>query len=103
MAENPSAEAPPGNGANKTRSDSCLPNHGSPKSTSAPLPSALTRGFDAVYERLHLVVTLGLVCVEVGTGADDAPAPVPELTVGLVLFLPLTSIWTESGVGGCGF
>lgn len=60
--------------------------------------SALTRCFNAVYERLHLVITFGLVCVEVGPGADDAPTPVPELTVGLVLFLALISIWRESEV-----
>lgn len=57
---------------------------------------ALTGCFNAVYEGLHLVITFRLVCVEVGPSADDAPTPVPELAVGLVLFLALISIWRES-------
>lgn len=60
--------------------------------------SALTRCFNAVDECFHLVITFGLVCVKVGLSAGDAPTPVPELTVGLVLFLTLISIWTESEV-----
>lgn len=49
----------------------------------------LTRGLDAVDERLHLIVTFGLVCVEVGAGADHAASPVSKLTVGRVLLLTL--------------
>lgn len=60
--------------------------------------SVLTRCFNAVYECFHLVITFGLICVEVGPSAGDAPTPVPELTVGLVLFLALISIWRESQV-----
>lgn len=60
--------------------------------------TALTRGLNAVYKRLHLGITFGLVSVKVGTSADDTPSPVPELTVGLVLFLALISIWREPAV-----
>lgn len=60
--------------------------------------SALTGCFNAVYECLHLGITFGLVCVEVGPSADHAPTPVPKLTVGLVLFLALISICREPKV-----
>lgn len=49
----------------------------------------LTRGLDAVDERLHLIIAFGLICVEVGAGADHTASPVSELTVGRVLLLTL--------------
>lgn len=61
-------------------------------------PWNLTRGFNAVYECLHLVVTFGLVCIEVGTSTNNTSAPVPELTMGLVLLLTVISIWSETNI-----
>lgn len=57
-----------------------------------------TWGFDALYERLHLVVTFGLICVEVSTGANDTPAPVSKLTVGLVLLSTVIGTWRHDSV-----
>lgn len=58
----------------------------------------LTWGFNAVNECLHLVVTFGLIGVEVGTSTNDASAPVPELPMGLVLLLTVISFWRDTKV-----
>lgn len=52
-----------------------------------------TGSFDTVYEGLHLVVTFGLICIEVGASADDPPTPVPKLTMSLVLPLTMIGTW----------
>lgn len=48
-----------------------------------------TRGFNAVDECLHLFVTLGLVCVEIGSSTDNPPTPVPKPTVRFVFLLTM--------------
>lgn len=58
----------------------------------------LTRGFNAVYERLHLFVTFGLIGIEISTSTDDATTPVSKLTVGLIFLLTTDGIWSEKKI-----
>lgn len=58
----------------------------------------LTRCLNTVYECFHLLVTLGLICIEVGTSTNNPSTPVPELTMGFVLLLTVIRIWSEKKV-----
>lgn len=96
MAENPSVEAPPEdeNTFNVYYSRPSILHESFSVSISVITITCyclllLTRGSDAVYESLHLFVTLGLVCIEVCTSTGDPPTPVPELAMGLVLLLTM--------------
>lgn len=90
MAENPSAEAPPANRWQFISLFAAAPKSGVHDFFGCFFSAQnLTRGLDAVDERLHLIVAFGFICVEVGAGADHAASPVSELTVGRVLLLTL--------------